>query len=209
MYLGIKMLPNGHYQVPVLWKDDKRPPNNKAAAIAEWKRNLARLQDANMHQEFHKIITQWQRSDFVEEIPYSSLEDQNAFYLPYFAVLRPDKPTKPVRIVMNGKAVFGPDKISLNDCVAKGPKMLNDLVEVLLRFRQHPIGLSCDIKDMFMNIYMPEEDWDYHRFIYSAPRLGGQPQSSQGQSPPTRQCRLPHSVHICPEVARYHKSFGV
>ena len=88
---------------------------------------------------------------------------------PFFAVLRPDKPTSPVRIVMNGKAVFGPNKISLNDCIARGPKLLNNLVEVLMKFRQQPIGVTCDIKEMFLNVYMPPEDWDWHRFFYTLP----------------------------------------
>ena len=72
---------------------------------------------------------------------------------------------------MNGKAVFGPDKVSLNDCIARGPKLLNDLVEVLMKFRQQPIGLSCDIKEMFLNVYMPPQDWDWHRFFYTYPTM--------------------------------------
>ena len=162
-------LPNQHYQVPVIWKGASRPPNNRHAALAEWNRNLVRLQEAGLHEEFDKIIQHWIDSDYVEELPDSAVQDRQAFYLPYFAVLRPDKPTSPVRIVMNGKAVFGPDKISLNDCVSKGPKLINNLVEVLLGFRQLPIGVTADIKEMFMNIYMPPEDRDFHRFFYTRP----------------------------------------
>ena len=169
MYEGITKLDNGHYQVPVLWLGAGRPPNNRKEAAAEWNRNLARLKDASLHCEFDKIIQHWLDSDFIEELPDKAYMDRNAFYLPYFAVLRPDKPTSPVRIVMNGKAVFGPNKVSLNDCIARGPKLLNDLVEVLMRFRQQPIGLSCDIKEMFLNVYMPPEDWDWHRFFYTRP----------------------------------------
>ena len=122
-----------------------------------------------MHHEYDKIIKHWLDSDYIEELPAKAIMDKNAFYLPFFAVLRPDKPTSPVRIVMNGKAVFGPNKISLNDCIARGPKLLNNLVEVLMKFRQQPIGLTCDIKEMFLNVYMPPEDWDWHRFFYTFP----------------------------------------
>ena len=170
LYSETKMLPNGHYQSPVLWKGDRRPPNNRHAALSEWNRNLTRLKDAQLHHEFDKIIQHWIESDYVERLPDQAVQDKKAFYLPYFAVLRPDKPSSPVRIVMNGKAVFGPDKISLNDCLDKGPRLINDLVEVLLRFRQQPIGIACDIKEMFLNIYMPPEDRDYHRFFYTKPQ---------------------------------------
>ena len=169
MYTETVKLPNGHYQVPVLWLGAGRPPNNRKAAQAEWNRNLVRLKDAGMHQEFDKIIKHWLDSDYIEELPAKAVMDRNAFYLPFFAVLRPDKPTSPVRIVMNGKAVFGPNKISLNDCIARGPKLLNNLVEVLMKFRQQPIGVTCDIKEMFLNVYMPPEDWDWHRFFYTLP----------------------------------------
>ena len=169
MFTHSKRLPSGHYQVPVLWKGDQRPPNNRVEALKEWKRNLARLKDTGLHEEFDKIIKHWLEEGYVEKLPSKAVLDKEAFYLPYFAVLRPDKQTSRVRIVMNGRAKFGKEQISLNDCVSKGPKIINNLVEVLLRFRQHPIAVSCDIKEMFLRVFMPPEDRCWHRFFYTAP----------------------------------------
>ena len=169
MFTQSKQLPSGHYQVPVLWKGDQRPPNNRVEAMKEWKRNLARLKETDLHSEFDKIIKHWLEQGYVERLPSQAVLDKEAFYLPYFAVLRPDKATSKVRIVMNGKAKFGPQQISLNDCVSKGPKIINNLLEVLLRFRQYPVAISCDIQEMFLRVFMPPEDRCYHRFFYTKP----------------------------------------
>ena len=107
MFTHSKRLENGHYQVPVLWKGTQRPPNNRFEALKEWKRNLARLRDTGLHEEFDKIITHWLEEGYVERLPNKAVLDKDAFYLPYFAVLRPDKQTSRVRIVMNGRAKFG------------------------------------------------------------------------------------------------------
>ena len=68
---------------------------------------------SGIRQDHHTLV----RVGIRGKAPRPSSTRQKAFYLPYFAVLRPEKASSPVRIVMNGKAVFGPDKISLNDCV--------------------------------------------------------------------------------------------
>ena len=83
MYTETIKLPNGHYQVPVLWLGAGRPPNNRKAALAEWQRNLVRLKDADLHQEFDKIIKHWLESDYIEEMPPKAIMDKNAFYLPF------------------------------------------------------------------------------------------------------------------------------
>ena len=68
LYKETRLLPNGHYQAPVLWVGAARPPNNRHAAIAEWNRNLTRLKDANLHGEFDKIIKHWLQSGYIERL---------------------------------------------------------------------------------------------------------------------------------------------
>ncbi|KAK0155320.1 hypothetical protein N1851_002329 [Merluccius polli] len=47
-----------------------------------------------------------------------------------------------------------------------GPDMLNNLIGVLIRFRQHPISLMCDIEKMFHQIHVAEADRNYLHFLW-------------------------------------------
>jgi len=54
----------------------------------------------------------------------------------------------------------------LNDRLLQGPDLTNNLVGVLIRFRQKPIALVADIKSMFSQVRVDEKDRDSFRFLW-------------------------------------------
>lgn len=44
--------------------------------------------------------------------------------------------------------------------------MINNLTGILLRFRQHPVVLLCDIEKRFHQFHVKEEDRNYFRFLW-------------------------------------------
>ena len=66
-----------------------------------------------------------------------------------------DKSTTKVRIVFDCAAKC--DGISLNDMIHAGPKLQQDLFNVLVRFRRNPVGVACDIKEMYLQIEIKEQ----------------------------------------------------
>ena len=56
--------------------------------------------------------------------------------------------------------------VSLNSVVHPGPKLQRELPSVLLRFRRNPVGLICDIAEMYLRIELAPEDRPYHRFLW-------------------------------------------
>lgn len=48
--------------------------------------------------------------------------------------------------------------VSLNDKIHAGTKLQQDLFKILVRFRQNPVGIACDIKEMFLQIEIEEQD---------------------------------------------------
>ena len=56
--------------------------------------------------------------------------DSVKWYLPYFPVVKKDRSTTKIRIVFDASARH--NGIALNDVICQGPKLQNDLLNVLL-----------------------------------------------------------------------------
>ena len=69
-----------------------------------------------------------------------------------------------MRIVFNYSAVFRGHH--LNDYWMKGPDLLNDLFEVVLRFRENEVAFIGDVSKMYHRIHIPEADQHAHRFLW-------------------------------------------
>ena len=78
--------------------------------------------------------------------------------------MKPDSRSTPCRIVFNSSAKHG--GVSLNDCLAKGPSLLNVLLGILLRFRQYKVAFVGDISKMFHSIDIAVEDQMTHLFLW-------------------------------------------
>ena len=86
------------------------------------------------------------------------------FFLPGFLVKRETTHAVTFRFVMNGAREF--KGRSLNDFLLPGPNKMNSLADVLVRFRQHPHVLTCDIQHMFLGILVTPADRDYLKVFY-------------------------------------------
>ena len=85
------------------------------------------------------------------------------WYLPHHPVLNPNKPGK-VRRVLNGASKC--HGASLNKSLLVGPDLLQNLIFVLIRFRQHKYAVSADIEGMFLQVGVREEDQPSLRFLW-------------------------------------------
>ena len=84
------------------------------------------------------------------------------WYSPHHPVLNPNKPGK-VRRVLNGASKC--HGASLNKSLLVGLDLLQNLIFVLLRFRQPKYAVSADIEGMFLQVGVREEDQPSLRFL--------------------------------------------
>ncbi|XP_076301466.1 uncharacterized protein LOC143219348 [Lasioglossum baleicum] len=71
----------------------------------------------------------------------------NGYYLPHHGVLREASATTKLRVVFNGSMPSSNGK-SINDFLLRGPNLLPNLADVLLRWRRHAFVFSADIEKM-------------------------------------------------------------
>ncbi|PFX27057.1 hypothetical protein AWC38_SpisGene8267 [Stylophora pistillata] len=93
----------------------------------------------------------------------ASKSGPRTWYLPHFAVTSSSKPNK-VRTVFDAAAEH--QGTSLNKNLLQGPDYTNNLVGVLLRFREENVALVGDIENMFHQVKVRPEDQDSLRFLW-------------------------------------------
>ena len=65
--------------------------------------------------------------------------------------------------------------ISLNDVIYQGPKLQQELFDVLLRFRKLPVAIVCDIAEMYLQIKLNPGDKSYLRILWRDLNLDQEP----------------------------------
>ena len=161
------LLPNGHYRVSVMWKPgEPQLVSNYALAYDRLRKleNGKHLRNQKDHDDYWGIIEDWIEKKYVIPVPPGALEEKDSQHLPHFPVKRDDKTTSKVRPVLDGAAQYRGK--CLNDAIHVGPKLINDLNVVLLRFRRDYVAIGGDVSEMFLQIYMEEKDQKYHRILY-------------------------------------------
>lgn len=88
--------------------------------------------------------------------------DHPVHYLPLHGV---SAEGKSLRIVYDGSSKIK-DSYSLNECLYRGPLMLEDLIGLIIRFREHAVGIVADVEKAFLQIGLQQEDRDATRFLW-------------------------------------------
>ncbi|KAG5881224.1 hypothetical protein JTB14_035483 [Gonioctena quinquepunctata] len=100
----------------------------------------------------------------MKEVPFTKI-NQRKYYIPHQAVIREENTTMKLRVVFDASCKPTTD-LSLNRIMYIGPKLQNDLVETLLRWRKYRIAFTADIEKMERHITMYLEDQPYQRILW-------------------------------------------
>ena len=90
------------------------------------------------------------------------LEELKSYQSPknYISIVEAFKPgplsSTPLRLCMNSSLKF--KGRSLNDILMKGPAALNELLQISLGFRQHPVAIVMDLEKFYQSVNMVESD---------------------------------------------------
>ena len=153
------------YRVGVPWRSNEPElPNNYKMALRRLENTEKKLaRSPEIETAYNDIINQYIEKGYIRKVGDQE-KTKTKWLLPHFPVIRPEKETTKTRIVFDASAKY--DGVSLNDVIYQGPKLQQDLFDVLLRFRRYPVAVVCDIAEMYLRIGIASEDKPYHRFLW-------------------------------------------
>ncbi|XP_035225711.1 uncharacterized protein LOC118198203 [Stegodyphus dumicola] len=100
-----------------------------------------------------------------KEVSKKELEEVGGHYLCHHPVIKPESATTSIRPVFDASYKVGRAP-SLNDCLFKGPNLIEEIPAILLRFREKAIAVVSDISRAFLQTEVKEEDRRFLRFLW-------------------------------------------
>ena len=151
------------YATPLLRKPNAQalhaPPTAVMALLRATERRLANNaeQAAVYNEEIHKL----EKAGYVVKINEEEVSSsKQSWFLPHHLVYHNGK----ARVVFN--CSFNYKQACLNDNLLPGPTLSASLLGVLLRFREHAVAISGDIRGMFHQVRLLPDDQPLLRFLW-------------------------------------------
>lgn len=163
---GIR-LTKGHYETPLPFRNPEMIlPNNRNQVLkrALWQKKKMQ-RDTKYHRDYSNFMNEIIWKGYARKIPENEVRPASGqvWYIPHHGVYHPKKPEK-IRVVFYCSADYA--GTSLNKLLLQGPDLTNSLIGVLTRFRKEPIAFMADVEAMFHQVWVPEEQWNYLRFLW-------------------------------------------
>ena len=117
---------------------------------------------------FHNFIKEYINLDHMRllgPLTEHKIESDPHYFLHHHAVFKNDRVTDKIRLVFDGstKPSFG--KI-INPCLSTGPKIQNDIFDLIIRFRTYKVAFTEDICKVYRQILIHPEDRPYQRILW-------------------------------------------
>lgn len=160
---GIRENDQEHYEMPLPFTQRPHLPDNKKLAeirLSHLQRKFYR--DEEYKKDYTRYMKEVIERGDAEEVHKDGTHGEQ-WYIPHHGIYHPKKPEK-LRVVFDCSAKYS--STSLNEHFLPGLDMMNNLMGILIRFRQHPIALTCDIEKMFHQFHIQEDDRNYLCFLW-------------------------------------------
>ncbi|CAG9133832.1 unnamed protein product [Plutella xylostella] len=160
-----RRLESGRYEVAIPMKSgfEKQLGASQGKAIAQFKQIEQKLnKNPELSDAYKTFMREYEQLGHMRQV-YTSTEP--SCYLPHHGVLKLDSNTTKLRVVFNASSVTSSGS-SLNDLMERGPNLQQDLLPLVLKWRQYKYVLVCDIEKMFRQIMVREEDQPLQSIVW-------------------------------------------
>ena len=159
---------NGRYQVAWPWRDENcRLPDNYDLCIGRLKSLQKRLrEDPELFRSYEEGIKNQLEKGMIEIVSEQTEKGDKLHYIPHRAVIKPENNTTKLRVMYDASAKTKKSNLSLNECLHRGPVILEDICGLLMKFRIKKIGIVADIEKAFLQIGLQPKQRDVTRFLW-------------------------------------------
>ena len=158
---------DGSYVTGLLWKAVKpKLDTNEARSKARLASTLKKLvRDPEKLQAYNEIMETQLKEGIIEEVTSDMVTDkEKQFFIPHKMVVKAEAETTKNRIVYDASAKASDHSSSLNDCLETGPKLQNQIWDILVNNRFKPVTITADLKQAFLQIWIREADRNFLQF---------------------------------------------
>lgn len=160
---------DGRFIVSLPFRDNNLSLGNSRDLALKRLHSLNRRFSKNpeLRADYTKFVNEYLELGHMRRV--NNLEEQdstiNYFYLPHHAVIKENSLTTKLRVVFDASAPSATG-VSLNDKLMVGPKLQQDLFDIVCRFRIHKYVCTADIAKMYRQVYLKENCRPYHRILW-------------------------------------------
>ncbi|XP_072377717.1 uncharacterized protein [Diabrotica undecimpunctata] len=123
-------------------------------------------QNNNFQIQYSQFIKEYISLNHMTKIDMSQDNpNKTYYYLPHHGVLKEESITTKLRVVFDGSCASSTG-YSLNDLQYIGPKVQNDIISILLRFRMFRYVVSADITKMYRQILIHNDHKSLQRIVW-------------------------------------------
>lgn len=163
---------NGRYcvRLPFISEEAKSTlGESKSIAIASWRSVSKRLNEKpELQKLYNDFMGEYEELGHMQEIPKDDPNLDDYVFMPHHGVAREDSITTRLRVVFNASRQTK-SGVTLNDVLCAGPKLQNDVSDVVTNWRRHPFVLKADMTKMFRQILIHPDDQKYQCIVHSDP----------------------------------------
>lgn len=154
---------DGRYTVTMPFVTNKQPLGDSArmakACFLGIEKRLHR--EPSLFLQYKSVFDDYREKRHMVLAPKQPPEPSLSYHIPHHAI-NTDGIKGKFRVVFNASAASS-SGVSLNDQQLAGPKLQDDLNTIFLRFRALRFGVTADIKQMFRQVNIAPEHWNYQR----------------------------------------------
>lgn len=162
----INKTPDGKFEIGLPFRSlSPSMPNNYYQALGCLKNLKKRfISNHSLHEDYNSFVQKMICKGYLELVPENEIYVQpgKVWFLVHHSVYHKRK--NKIRVVFD--CSLKNNGVSLNDMLLKGPDLTNNLVGVLLRFREERIAVMADVEAMFLQIKIPPEHANYMRVLW-------------------------------------------
>jgi len=156
----------GRYIVSLPFRNPLPPLGSSRELALQRLKSLERRLERNPHwqQQYVQFMTEYLTLGHMSLV--DPLQDQIAkYYIPHHFVLKEDSTSTKFRVVFDASAKSTNGK-SLNDIMMTGPTLQDSLMDIIMRFRLHPVAFKADVSKMYRQIKMSSPDARFQRILW-------------------------------------------